>query len=466
MEAAPEVDEGSRPTLTHDRSSDLLPPSPPTPAATTPSTHGDDAVEQQRSARLVIANGAVMQMAMSFASSDTVLPAFLQTVTGSSVMVGAARTIMNLGWAWPQVFVSRLIESRPSKMPIFLAVGLVRSGIWLLLAAATFLVGDAYGLAYLGLFFLLYATSTTLSGVTNVPWMDIIGKSVPSARRVRVFSLRRLVGGLLAMATGVVISYVLSRESGLPFPRNYAVLFLLSGIFLTASILLFSRIRERAEEVREERLPLRQYLASGVQLLRENDDYRRLILLRYCWAAGMMGSTFYVPYAITNLGMPVAFIGLFVSVSQLSAFLSNGLWAWIGSRRGNTALMVYGTWATGLAALVPLAAPYVPDVAVPLAGLDVSVGTRVLFFSLAFLFQGFAHSGTFTGRMAFVLDIAPPDRRPTYTAFSNFFGIPQASLPILAGVLAAWLSYPGMFVIGFAFTPVALVLAARMAKGS
>jgi MFS family permease len=110
----------------------------------------------------------------------------------------------------------------------------------------------------------------------------------------------------------------------------------------------------------------------------------------------------------------------------------------------------------------------VPDATVTLGwmGLDVPVGTRVLFYCLAFLFQGFAQSGTFTGRMAFVLDIAPPDRRPTYTAFLNTFGVPQAALPILAGVLAAWLSYPSMFLIGFAFAPIALVQAARVAGGA
>jgi hypothetical protein len=424
---------------------------------------GEEASEEKRNARLVIANGALMQMSMSFASSDTVLPAFMQMVTGSSVMVGAARAIMHVGWSWPQVFISRVIESRPRKMGVMLAGGFARSGIWILLAVATFLTADAHGFWYLGLFFLMYATSSSLSGVTNVPWMDIIGKSVPSERRVRVFALRRLVGGLLAMATGVVVSYVLSRESGLSFPQNYGLLFLLSGVILAASIASFGLIRERVEEVRDERLPLCGYLASGVRLLREDDDYRRLLLLRYLWAAGMMGSSFYVPYAIADLGMSVAYVGLFVSVTQLSAFLSNALWAWVGDRRGNCALMVYGTWFMALAAVVPLATPHVPSARVPMGWAGIDLDSRVLFLCLAFLFQGFAHSGTFTGRMAFVLDISPPDRRPTYTAFLNTFGVPGAALPIVAGALAGWLSYPIMFVISLAFAPLALMLAARMA---
>ncbi len=243
-------------------------------------SRGDEVSEEKRNARLVIANGAVMQMAMSFASSDTVLPAFMQMVTGSSIMVGVAHTIMRVGWAWPQVFISRVIESQPRKMGTLLGAGLARAGIWVLLAVVTFFAGDPYGVWYLVLFFSIYAVTTSLSGVSNVPWMDIIGKSIPSEARVRVFALRRLVGGLLAIATGVVVSFVLSEASGLSFPQDYAVLFLLSAIFTALAIATFALIRERTEEVRKERLSLRRYLASGVALLKEDDDYRRLLALR------------------------------------------------------------------------------------------------------------------------------------------------------------------------------------------
>ena len=419
----------------------------------------------RRSSRLVIANGAIMQMAMSFASSDTVLPAFIQMVTGSSVMVGLAQAMMRVGWAWPQVFISRVAESQPRKMRLFLSLGLTRAGIWGVLALVTFLAGNQVGFYYLAAFFGLYAISTSLSGATNVPWMDIIGKSVAPTNRVRLFAMRRLVGGLLAMGSGVVISFVLSGSSGLAFPRNYAVLFLLSAVFTALAIGTFGLIRERIEAVHSQRQPLGQYLTSGIRLLRADVEYRRLFFLRYLWGAGMMGTAFYVPFAIAELGIGVAFVGLFVSVSQLSAFLSNALWAWVGDRKGNCALMVYGTWCMGLSVLVPILAPYVPDLPIrPLdwAGVDSAVGTRTLFFSLAFLFQGFAHSGTFTGRMAFILDIAPPDRRPTYTAFMNTFGLPQAVLPIVAGSLAAWLSYPTMFAIALIFTPPGLLLAVRL----
>ena len=115
--------------------------------------------------------------------------------------------------------------------------------------------------------------------------------------------------------------------------------------------------------------------------------------------------------------------------------------------------------------LIPLSTPLVLDLTIrPLAflGIPFSISTQVLYFSLTFLCNGFAISGMFTGRMALVLDLAPADRRPTYTSFMNTLGVPQGLLPILGGFLAAWLSYRDMFLISLAFIPPAIILARRI----
>ena len=226
------------------------------------------------------------------------------------------------------------------------------------------------------------------------------------------------------------------------------VIFLIAaGLYAIASA-TFGLIREPIEPVRKSREPIRSYLAGGFRLLKDDDDYRRLFILRYLWATAMMGTSFYVPFAISDLGMNIVYIGLFVSVSQVSSVLSNALWARIGDRKGNRALLIYGTYFLAGSLLIPLSTPLVLDLTIrPLAflGIPFSISTQVLYFSLTFLCNGFANSGMFTGRMALVLDLAPADRRPTYTSFMNTLGVPQGLLPILGGFLAAWLSYRDMF---------------------
>ena len=421
-----------------------------------------DPREARRNTRLLVLNGGLVFLSMTLVSSDMVLPAFVHTLTSSSVMIGLAGALMRIGWAWPQVFISRLVEPRPRKMPLFVTAGYARSGMWCLVGLLTIWLGGNRPTALLASFMVLYAVATSMMGMTNVPWMDIIGKSVPPDERARMFAIRRLFGGGMAMLAGVAISYVLSERSGLAFPTNYGLLFVLSGLGTALSVAAFGCIREPVAPIRTRQQPLGAYLASGLRLLKEDENYRRLCVVQFVWAFSMMATPFYIPYALTHFGIGTAYVGVFISVMQISSILSNALWAYIGSRRGNRALLVCGSYFLGLSILVPLLAGYVPDRGVSLVlpwGMDAAFNVRIAFFGLTFVLSGFATSAMFTGRMTYVLDIAPADRRPTYTSFMNMFMLPQGMLPVLAGALVAWISYQNMFLIALLFTPFSVRMA-------
>ena len=130
---------------------------------------------------------------------------------------------------------------------------------------------------------------------------------------------------------------------------------------------------------------------------------------------------------------------------------------------GNRSLLIGGSYALGASIAVPLLTSLVPDT--PL-GLSLVPGTeitlRTAFFMLTFVMMGFAMSGIFTGRMTYVLDIAPAGRRPTYTSFLNISMLPQGLLPMMAGVLATWISYEMMFLVALLTTPAAIWMVHRL----
>ena len=421
--------------------------------------------EARRNIRLLILNGGLMFAGMAFNSPELVLPAFLQTLTTSTVVIGLGGALMRIGWSWPQVFISRIVELQQRKMPVLIAAGIARSACWFLIASLTFWLGVGHPVLLLTGFLLLFAVATSMMGISNVPWMDIIGKSVPAGDRAWMFSLRRLTGGGMAMLSGVLISYVLSERSELAFPSNYAVLFVGTGVLTAVSIMVFGMVREPIEPVRKRQVPLGQYLTNGVGLLKTDLNYRRLCIVQFLWAFSMMGTPFYVPYAIADLGIGTAYVGLFVTVMQFSSVVSNLVWAYVGHRKGSRALLVYGSALMAFSIVVPLLAGSVPSRAIaPLAswGIGTALNLRIAFFSLTFAFYGLATSGMYTGRMSYVLDISPPNRRPTYTSFMNMFSLPQGMLPVVAGVLAAWISYKYMFMVALLFAPISVIAASRL----
>lgn len=416
--------------------------------------------EVRRNSWLLVINGGLVMMSYTFISADLVMPAFVQTLTTSSILVGMAGALMRMGWAWPQVFISRIIEPKPRKMPLLIGAGLARSAMWILVGVMTMFLGGMTPAIFLSLFMVLYAMGTSLMGVMSVPWMDLMGKAIPASHRAKIFALRRFSGGAMSMVAGLLITYILSAQSGLAFPNNYAVLFVLSGVGTALAVSIFSQIREPIERRTRAQLSLKNYLLSGLSLMKEDANFRRLCTLQFLWGFSMMGGPFYAPYAITGLGIGAAYIGLYVTAMQFSAVFSNVAWAWIGRYKGNQALFLYGTFLLALSIAVPIGIEYVPHRAIWFWGTEIEL--RVAVYALTFVFSGAAQSGMYSGRMSYVLDIAPADRRPTYTSFMNMFMFPQGLLPMLAGVLVAWISYRNLFLISLVFIPFAALLARQL----
>lgn len=416
--------------------------------------------EVRRNSWLLVINGGLVMMSYTFISADLVMPAFVQTLTTSSILVGMAGALMRMGWAWPQVFISRIIEPKPRKMPLLIGAGLARSAMWILVGVMTMFLGGMTPAIFLSLFMVFYAMGTSLMGVMSVPWMDLMGKAIPASHRAKIFALRRFSGGAMSMVAGLLITYILSAQSGLAFPNNYAVLFVLSGVGTALAVSIFSQIREPIERRTRAQLSLKNYLLSGLSLMKEDANFRRLCTLQFLWGFSMMGGPFYAPYAITGLGIGAAYIGLYVTAMQFSAVFSNVAWAWIGRYKGNQALFLYGTFLLALSIAVPIGIEYVPHRAIWVWGTEIEL--RVAVYALTFVFSGAAQSGMYSGRMSYVLDIAPADRRPTYTSFMNVFMFPQGLLPMLAGVLVAWISYRNLFLISLVFIPFAALLARQL----
>ena len=416
--------------------------------------------EVRRNSWLLVINGGLVMMSYTFISADLVMPAFVQTLTTSSILVGMAGALMRMGWAWPQVFISRIIEPKPRKMPLLIGAGLARSAMWILVGVMTMFLGGMTPAIFLGLFMVFYAMGTSLMGVMSVPWMDLMGKAIPASHRAKIFALRRFSGGAMSMVAGLLITYILSAQSGLAFPNNYAVLFVLSGVGTALAVSIFSQIREPIERRTRAQLSLKNYLLSGLSLMKEDANFRRLCTVQFLWGFSMMGGPFYVPYAITGLGIGAAYIGLYVTAMQFSAVFSNVAWAWIGRYKGNQALFLYGTFLLALSIAVPIGIEYVPHRTIWFWGTEIEL--RVAVYALTFVFSGAAQSGMYSGRMSYVLDIAPADRRPTYTSFMNMFMFPQGLLPMLAGVLVAWISYRNLFLISLVFIPFAALLARQL----
>ena len=90
------------------------------------------------------------------------------------------------------------------------------------------------------LFFGLWTAYAFVSGIVAVPYNDIVGRSVPSARRSRLLAIRFFGGGILALGVAAVAHHALNRFS---FPSGYAVVVLLGAMLLCSGVFVMATKR-------------------------------------------------------------------------------------------------------------------------------------------------------------------------------------------------------------------------------
>ena len=393
------------------------------------------AQEQSRNFRIAVLSSTFMRISFALADPTTVLSAFVYKLTTSNVLVGLAGSMMPVGWMWPQLLTSNLLEHRPRKMPFYMLGMSVHTTVWLMTALSTFLIGSNYNSLLTVSFICLYFIGTSSMGVASVPYMDIVSKTIEPQRRARFFSLGNFIGGIFTIFIGFLVRYILGNESGLPFPSNYALLF--GGVVVTVgfSFGIFLKIREPIRSVQTKRRTLRQHLKQGPRFLRTDRNYRWFVLYRICTNVARMCTPFYVPYALLKLAVPDSTIGLFLAVSAISGVLSNPLWGYMGEQYGVRWILISTSLLACTAPLMAWVIQYFP------------AQWQVPCYFLTFVLNGASMSGMMVGFMAYTLNIAPPMNRPTYLGFLNTVLFPFGFMPVLAGKLVGVIDYEGTFAI-------------------
>jgi MFS family permease len=393
-------------------------------------------------------------IAMAFVSYTSVIPSFINRLTNFAPLIGLVTTIANGAWLLPQLLAANYVSARATKRPFVIALGLLGRPMYLLVALAIFLTGEAYAWLLLAAFFLAETIFSVTDGLSSVAWFDILSKSIPPTRRGRLFSTSQIVGGILAMAAGVAVQYILG-PSGPAFPNNYALLFLISVMFLFMSLGSFSFVKEPVQEVQQARQSWRAYLPRLVELLRRDDQFRLINSVRLLAGLGSLALPFYVVYATNVLRIGDQYVGLFVSAQVLGGIVASLAMGYLNEKSGSK---IVSQLTVALALSIPVLAllmhywpprgefaPYV--------------------YALVFVLIGANYNGYMQGFMNLVLEMAPPDERPVYVGLYNTLG---GSLLIVVPLLGGWLlqatSYPVLYGVAALGITASLVMSFKLAE--
>ena len=393
---------------------------------------------------------------MSFVNQTTVLPAFVATLTGSAPLIGLVSTLATGGWLLPQLFAANAIAGRPRrKASVILPAGASRV-LFLLLGPLMLLLAPRRPAAALATFFMLYFLFYVADGIASVSWLDILGKSLAPGLRARLISVGQAGAGIAGVGAGILVGIILTSRR-LPYPSNYALLMGLGALMFVLSVVSFAFMKEEPELTGARPLPWRDYFRRLWGILATDGDFRRAVVVQLLFSLTGAATPFYVIHGLGSLGFGELSVGIFTSAQVAGGVVSALFMGRMGERSGTRAVMRLGG---GMSLAAPLLA-----LAVPLAAALFPSAALMYVYAIVFMLVGAQTNSTMAGFLNYVLESAPASDRTMYIGFANTASGVSLVAPLIGGaLLAAFGSYPALFIAAAAGPVAGLVLSLRLSE--
>jgi MFS family permease len=335
-----------------------------------------------------------------------------------------------VGWTLPQLFIARYIVRFERKKWWFAGPNIPVRFVILIFALTTVLLGKDRPEAILLAFLVCYGIAAVGDGIVGVPWADLIGTSLDSRWRARMFGLMTAITGLIMLGVAPVIGVILS-DAGPEFPNNYALLFGAAGVLFALSIVPVLFIHELPGGKAVDKIPsFGEFLPELGRVLRTDVPFRAIIITRMLTSLFAMAGPFYIGFVTVQLGLSseVAVPGL-LAMQTVGSVTGALVYTWMGARNN----VLYIRLALGGAAFLPFSAL-----------LAAVVGPMPLYFG--FFVSGLAMSNLIFSYQNWVVTYATPDQRPIYAGlFNTVAAVVSLAAPLIAGTIAQQIGYEALF---------------------
>jgi len=394
--------------------------------------------QPNRDFRLGVYNGIFINGAEAFFHSSLVLAPFLASLGAPAAVIGLIPALRVGGWSLPQLFVASRLAHEPFKLPWYKRMSLVRICAYALLVLAIFVFRDLPSVIIVVTLSMIAVVSIA-GGVSGVPFADITAKVVPHYRLGTFWVLRNVIGGVLALISGVVLRRILASD--IPFPVNFALLFGLGAMLAGLAYVAFCAIHEPAGKPAQ-KAPFRSMAGRIPDLLRQNSSFRRYLRVRFLGLLALLAEPFYAIYAIRVLAAPATSLGMFVIVATFATISANLLFRRAANSGRNVSVL---QWGVSLLCAAPLLAFLIP---------------QWQGFVLVFVCSAAGQAGINIAAWNLLYAVSPEAERPLYVGTANSILSLPSLAPIAAGIVVDALGFRltfglaalmGLIALGFAF---------------
>ena len=417
---------------------------------------GNSSEDIEKNIRLGVINGVLFNTFSSLLDPTLVLVTFVSLLTDSPLLIGLVVPIREGLWYLPQFWISGYLQNQPRKVKMYRWVAIARMISYGMIALSINLFSSP--VVTLVVFFIFFTIASFFAGLGGLPFMEIVGKTVPPQRRGEFFALRMGIGGLGSIGASALVKWALSNSSPFVFPHNYGFLAILFFIGASSGLALYMFVKEPVENDVLPRLSFGKQLKRALEILKQNKSYREFIIMQGSYMFAGAAIPFFAIFVQKQLGGDPSMVGIYLAFFTGSNLLSNIVLGRLSRKSGYQNIVLISVCA-GLVMLI-----LVVLLGFAAEPLHISARTASLWLIPVFIFSGIRVTGMGVGGNSLLFDLAPPKDRSLYIGFTNSFMGVILLLTGISGVIVDTFGFMSLLVFSLFMNVLAVYSAIKIKK--
>ncbi|SFV54420.1 hypothetical protein MNB_SM-6-736 [hydrothermal vent metagenome] len=391
-----------------------------------------------------VAHAFFLSLAVTIAEPSTVLPLIIEHFSESAVVVGLFVSLLRGGSILTQLYAAFHAQSYKKVLPYLKKVFFFRWFSWFMIGVGIFFVGDAnktLTLLFIGLGLLGFSLS---AGFGAIYFKELQAKLFSKSYRGKTMANRQVAGSVASIVSGGVAGYVLSHFQA---PLNYAYLFIVSSFIMGIGFFIFVTIDDEPlkENVQVKEKNFGLFVKNAVKIFKEDKRLQQQTLAIFLSFACYLSIPFVILEAKKSFTLTGWLLGGFIMVQMLGSIAGSSLlWRRISNYERMLSLsFVFMIAAFGVALFAKSSYAY-----------------ALIFFLYGIALDGFGNSG-----MNLIIEIAPEEKRPIYTAIQTNLSSIGLFFPVVGGLLLkSFGSYELIYFLTIGFLFAGFVISLRLKK--
>ncbi len=382
-----------------------------------------------------------LSLAITIAEPSTVLPLIVTHFSDSVVMVGIFVSLLRGGQILIQLYAAFHAQAYKKVLPYLGKVFLFRWMSWLTIGLSIYFIGDSnkpLTLFFIGLGLFFFSFS---AGFGTIYFKELQAKLFSKKYRGKTMANRQIAGAIASILSAGVTGYVLANFEA---PDSYAYLFMVSSIFMAIGFASFVTIAEpEKKKVLEKEKNFKLFIKNATKTLKEDRRLQHQILVIFLSFSYFLSIPFVILHANESIELTGWMLGGFIMVQMIGSIIgSNFIWRRI----------------TNYERMLSLAFVFMI-----LAFVVALFADDTYSYALVFLLFGVGLDGFNISGMNLVIEIAPEEKRPLYTALQTNITSLGLFFPILGGILLKYLeSYQLIYTLSIVLLVLGFLLSLKL----